>query len=88
MFILETMVPRVELEGVSAACTNDTALTVTVQKLASSVKNKYSSLSALEDTDGLEVGRGAALSRNAKKNQNKRNCANGGNSGGAIFDIP
>ena len=37
MFILDTMVPRVELEGVSSACENVSTLPVTVHKLASSV---------------------------------------------------
>ena len=31
-FILETMVPQVDLEGVSTACTNVSTLPVTVQK--------------------------------------------------------
>ena len=35
MFILETMVPRLEVEGVSAACANARTLPVTVQKLGS-----------------------------------------------------
>ena len=58
MFILETMVPQVELEGVSAACANVSTLPVTVQKLASSVDAFDSRLHALEATDGLEVGVG------------------------------
>ena len=37
MFILKTMVPRVVLAGVSAACANVSTLPVTVQKLTSSV---------------------------------------------------
>ena len=37
MFILETMFFQVELEGVSLACANVSALLVTVQNLASSV---------------------------------------------------
>ena len=37
MFILETMVPRVDPEGVSAACANVSALPVTVQNFMSSV---------------------------------------------------
>ena len=37
MFILEMMVPWVDLEDVSAACANVSALPVTVQKLASSM---------------------------------------------------
>ena len=53
IFILETMITRVELEGVSTACDNVSALPVTVQKLASSVDAFESRLSALEDTAGL-----------------------------------
>ena len=33
MFILDTMVPRVKLEGVSTACENVSTMPVTVQKL-------------------------------------------------------
>ena len=47
MFILETIVPRVELEGVSAACANIITLPVSVQKLVSSVDAFDSSLCAL-----------------------------------------
>ena len=47
MFILETMVPWVELEIVSAACVNVSTLPVTVQKLASSVDTFDSCLCAL-----------------------------------------
>ena len=54
MFILDTMVPRVELEGVSAACANVSTLPVTVQKLASSVDTFDSRLRDLEATAGLE----------------------------------
>ena len=39
VFILETMVPRVDLEGVSLACSNVSNLPMTVQKLAPSVEN-------------------------------------------------
>ena len=35
MFILETMVPQVELEGFPAACANVRTLSITVQKLTS-----------------------------------------------------
>ena len=38
VFILETMVPRVDLEGVSLACSNVRNLPMTVQKLAPSVE--------------------------------------------------
>ena len=55
MFILETMLPRVDLEGVSAACENFSYLSVTVQKLAPSVDAFDSQLCALEATSGLEV---------------------------------
>ena len=56
IFFLETMVPRVEIEGVSANCENFSTLPVTVQKLASSVDDFDSCLRALGATDGLEVG--------------------------------
>ena len=56
MIILETIVPRVELEGVSVACANISTLPVTVKKLTSSVEAFDSCLCALESTDGLEVG--------------------------------
>ena len=61
MFILETMVSHVELEGVSMACENVSTLPVIFQKLASSVDNFDSRFRDLEDTSGLEVGRGVAL---------------------------
>ena len=79
-FILGTMVPRVELEGVSEACANVSTMNVTVRKLASSVNDFYSCLRALEDTVGLEMGGGVALSRNARRNHSRSNGANGGNS--------
>ena len=47
-----------------------------------------SCLLALEYTDDLEVGGVAAMSRNARINQNRRNGANGGNSGGGIIYFP
>ena len=58
MFILDTMVPRVEREGVSVACVNVITLPVTVQKLVSSVDTFDSRLRDLEATAGLEVGGG------------------------------
>ena len=61
MFILEKMVPRMELEGVYAACENVSTLPVTVPKIASSVDSFDSRLRALEGTSGLEVGGGVAL---------------------------
>ena len=61
MFILDTMIPRVELEGISAACANVRTMSVTFQKLASSVDAFESRMCALEATAGLEVGRGVAL---------------------------
>ena len=88
MFILETMVPRVELEGVSTACANVSTLPVTVQKLASSVEAFDSCLRALEATSGLEVGGGVDLLRNIRRNQIRRNGANGGNNDNGIADIP
>ena len=68
MFISETMVPQVELEGFSAACANVRTLPVTVQKLASSVDAFYSRLRSLVSTSGLEVGGGSGY---AKKRQKK-----------------
>ena len=68
MFILEAMVPRVEVEGVSAACANVSTLHVTVQKLASSVDAFDSRLRDLGATSGLDVGGGVALSINARRN--------------------
>ena len=61
MFILETMVPWVDLEGVSAACENVSALPMTIQKLALSVDTFDYRLHALEATSVLEVGVGVAL---------------------------
>ena len=55
MFILETMVPRVELEGVSDACANVSDLPLNVRNIASSVDAFDSRLHALEATSGLEV---------------------------------
>ena len=88
MFVLYTIVPQVELEGFSAACVNFSALPVTVQNLALSVDAFDPRLRALEATAGLEVGRGAALSRNARRNYNRSNGANGGKSGSGIVNIP
>ena len=88
MFILETMVPRVDLEGVSTAFENVSTLPVTVQKLASSVNAFDYRLHALEATSGLEVGGGVDLSRNSRINQNMRNGANGGKNDNGIADIP
>ena len=88
MFVLDIMVPRVELEGVSAACANVSTLHVTVQKLASSVDAFDSRLRALEATSGLEVGGGVALLRNARRNQIRRNGANGGKNDNGTVNIP
>ena len=88
MFILETMVPRVDLWGVFEACANVSALSVTFQKLASWVDAFDYCLRALEDNAGLEVGGGAAVSRNSRINQIRRNGANGGKGGNGIIDIP
>ena len=88
MFLLETMVPRVDLEGVSAACANVSALTVTVQNLASSVDAFDYHLRSLEATAILEVLGGGYLSINSIRNQNRRNGANGGKSVSWIVDIP
>ena len=88
MFILEKMVYRVDIEGVSAACDNVSALPVTVQNLASSVDAFDYCLPALEATAGLEVGGGADLPRKPRRNQNRRNGANREKSGSGIVDIP
>ena len=56
MFILETIFPQMELEGVSVACANVSTRPVTVKKLASSVDAFESLLCDLEATTGLEVG--------------------------------
>ena len=88
MFILETMVPRVELEGVSAHCANISTLPVTVKKIASSVDAFDSRLRALEATAIFEVGGGAALLINARRNQSRRNGAYGGKNDKGILDIP
>ena len=58
---LETMVPRVELEDVSAACANVRAIPVNVRNLVLSVDAFNYHLLALEGTTGLEVGVGLAL---------------------------
>ena len=88
IFILETMVPQVDLEGVSAACAIVSTLPVTVQKLASSMDAFGSLLLALEAISGLEVGEGVALSRNSRRNYIRRNGYNGGKSGDGIVYIP
>ena len=87
MFILETMVPRVDIEGVSTACTNVRTMPVTVQKLASSVDAFDSRLCDLEATNGLEVGGGVDLLKNDIRNQIKRNGDNGGKNENGIADI-
>ena len=87
IFILETMVPRVDLEGVTAYCVNVTTLPVIVQKLASSVEAFDSCLCALEATSGLEVGGGVALSKKSRRNHSRRNGANGGNNDNGIVNI-
>ena len=82
------MVLWVDLEGVSTACENVSTMPVTVQKLTSSVDDFDSLLRALEATAGLEVGGGVSLSRNDRRNQSRRNGANGGNNYKGIVDIP
>ena len=90
MFILETMVPRVDLEGVSATCANVSALPLNVRNFVSVVGAFDSFLHSLEATSGLDVGGGEPLSRNARRNKNRRNGANGSdlNGGGWTVDIP
>ena len=87
MFILETMVPWVELESVYTAYENVSTLPVTVQKLASSVDAFDSSLRALEATSSVEVGGGVALSRNSRRNHIRRNGVNGGKKDNGITGI-
>ena len=53
MFILDTMVPRVDLEDVSAICANISDLKLTVRNISSSVDSFGSRLHALESTSGL-----------------------------------
>ena len=88
MFILETMVPWVDLEGFSAADENFSAQTWTVKKLASSVDAFDSRLLSLEAISGLEVEGGAALSINSRRNQSRSNGANGGKSANGIVNTP
>ena len=88
MFILDTMVPRVELEGVSAACSNVSTLPVTVPKIASLVDTFDSRLCALEATAVLEVGVGVALSINSIINQISSNGYNVGKNENGISNIP
>ena len=52
MFILETMVPQVELESVYAACENVRTLPVTVQEIVSSV-DAFDSLLGLQKPKNL-----------------------------------
>ena len=82
------MVHPVELESVSAACANVSALPVTVQKLALSVDAFDYCPCVLEDTTALEVGGGVALSRNSRRNQSRRKGSNGGKIDNGFVDIP
>ena len=68
ILVLETMVPREDLEGVYAPCENFSALSVNVQKLASSVDAFEYCLHDLETTAGLELVGGVSLSRNSRRN--------------------
>ena len=88
MFILETMVPRVELESVSAAYANVRTLPMNAQILASSVYCFDSRLRSLEATAGLEVGGGVALSMNTRRKNSRSNGANVGNNDNGIVNIP
>ena len=88
IFILATLIPRVDLEGFSAACANVITLPVTVQKIASSGDDFDSRLCALEATSGLELGGGVTLSRNSRRNQSRRNVTNGEKNDNGIADIP
>ena len=84
------MFPRVELEGVSTACANVSALTLNVLNINSSVDEFDSHLRALEATASLEVGGWKALSINEMRNKNRQSGSNvsGGNGGVGIVDIP
>ena len=53
MFILDTMVPWVDIEGFSAACANLGTIPMTVQKLTASVDDFDSCLGDFESTAGL-----------------------------------
>ena len=88
MFILDIMVPQVELDGVYTDCANVSNLPVTVQKLASSVDAFDYRVCDLDATAGSDVGGGVALSRNYRSNQSKKNGANGGKNDNEISDIP
>ena len=88
MFILETMVPQVDLEGVSAAYANIITLPVTVQKLALSVDAFDYCLCVLEDTAALKVGGRVPLSRNSRRKQSRRKGSNGGKIDNGFVDIP
>ena len=88
MFILDIMVPQVELDGVYTDCANVSNLPVTVQKLASSVDAFDYRVCDLDATAGSDVGGGVALSRNYRSNQSKKNGANGGKNDNEIYDIP
>ena len=63
MFILEKMVPQLELEVVSASCENVRTMSMTIQKLTSLVDEFDSRLCDLKSTFVLEVGGGVALSK-------------------------
>ena len=67
MFILDTMAPRVYLEGVSEACPSVSALTLTVRNIVSPVVAFDYRLHALEATSGLEVGLGSGFVEKCKE---------------------
>ena len=89
MFILETMITRVELEDISAAYANVSALPLIVRNLVLPVDAFNFRVFALEATTVLEVGGGTDMSINARRNQNRQSGENGsgGNGGGGIVDI-
>ena len=72
--ILETMVTRVDMEGVSTACANVIALPLIVINIASSVDTFGSLLRALETTVGLEVGGGGGFKKCKEKSKQEERC--------------
>ena len=72
MFILETMVLWVELEGVSAAYATVSTMPVTVLNLVSSVESFDSRFHYFEATTGLEVGKSSGSVEKCKKKPDQK----------------
>ena len=72
MFILEKMVLRVELEGVSAAYATVSTMPVTVLNLVSSVESFDSRFHYFEATTGLEVGKSSGSVEKCKKKPDQK----------------